>query len=456
MRVRNQVRPQDVNCSATMATAEPDRTTPLAEPHAAPGAPLSHEGAPAAQPAEAGGARGEDAASERESAAGEETIGADAINATPLAQEEARMLATGSDQPLASADAGAGQAGDQDAATEPVPSTSGTQLDPQPLEPQPQQDEAQQHTPTRNRAGAGSSARGDADHPDSSPLGQLDSSPASASNSSPSSNRTSSASPVGSSPSSHQSPSRRVKVYRLKDDAWIDLGTGTCSGIFLQPAPRTESDSSSGENGARIGGAKEGEEGEGEEEESAWLVVRKEKAKPAHAPSASGASDGSPVRKGKASDPSGSDPPRDLVEGAAAGNGGGARMGGGEDGDDLDDVEDEEDVILRSRVQPYPLGLGPDELGDEDEVTSVDDKGNVTIDAGGYQRQQETLIVWTERKGGDGAQGRPDFMQEEAAEAEDQEMALSFATGSGCSEIWEFIKASRRYLGASSYPSALV
>lgn len=263
---------------------------------------------------------------------------------------------------------------------------------------------------------------------------------------------------VGSSPSSTTSsassspsasshaPSRRVKVYRLKDDAWIDLGTGTCTGEFLQSVPTTATMTEGFTNPA-------GDEAAFPQvEEGAWILVKREKPAAAAAAKqkkkqnrgAAKTGDGSPVRKRKKKDGDDGSSSADRVsanslieddENATAGGRVNTRDDSDDSGDDDDDDEDDDDsnLILRSRVQPYPPGISPDELPDDDEVTSVDENGNVTIDAGGYQRQQETLIVWTERT-----------LDEND---EEQEMALSFATGSGCSEIWEFIKAARRYLG---------
>ncbi|PRQ77168.1 Component of IIS longevity pathway SMK-1-domain containing protein [Rhodotorula toruloides] len=231
------------------------------------------------------------------------------------------------------------------------------------------------------------------DAPDSSPI-----SARSAASSSPSGSPSSQASQSPS--SSGSAPSRRVKVYRLKDDAWVDLGTGTCSGVFLQATPAGDEF----EGGARIS----------EEDEGAWIIVKKEKFRK-RSPSPS--DDGSPSKRRRRDD--GTDSPtkgRDLTD---------------EPGVEVEEEEDEDEVILRTRVQPYPQGYAPEDLMDEDEFTSVDENGNTTVDAGGYQRQQDTLIVWTERSGADGE--------------EEQEMALSFATPSGCGEMWEFIKAARRF-----------
>ncbi|KAK4055090.1 Platinum sensitivity protein [Microbotryomycetes sp. JL201] len=162
-----------------------------------------------------------------------------------------------------------------------------------------------------------------------------------------------------SSPSgSPQHSQRRVKVYRLQDDKWIDLGTGHCAIEIKDPSSNEPSEAGL--------------------EDGAHIIVKKEASK-----------DG---------------------------------QGGGE-------------IILRTKVTPAPPGYTSD---DEEEViegtsgsgengAAADGAAGKTIDIGGYQRQQDTLIVWTE------------------ADTE-HEMALSFATSTGCGEIWEFIKAARRWL----------
>lgn len=325
-----------------------------------------------------------------------------------------------------------------------------------------------QHTPTRSTrtATAGSANRGrTAGAAGSSPLSSATSVPGGASpaaaaaaadpaapngahsspspSSSPISARTASSStsssPAGS-PSSTSSPSRRVKVYRLKDDAWIDLGTGTCTGEFIQsviaPDPKRR-------RMAVASGTPDDEAELDRVEEGAWLVVKREKTRKVAV-----AGDGSPVKKGKKGGDSAA--AKELVaNGDPRLDEPGSAEQEEEDDEDEDGDDDEANVILRSRVQPYPHGVTPDDLAEEDEVHSVDDNGNLTIDAGGYQRQQDTLIVWTERStGADAATGTATLVDAGGDQDEEKEMALSFATGSGCSEIWDFIKAARRYLGA--------
>ncbi|KAM0756516.1 DUF625-domain-containing protein [Meredithblackwellia eburnea MCA 4105] len=215
------------------------------------------------------------------------------------------------------------------------------------------------------------------------------------SNSSPRSSPShSSSSPSGSSSSPTHSPNststsqnskaRRVKVYRLLQSQWADLGTGMCTSDFLETGPGSTHPPS---------------------EDGAWITVR-------------------------------SEPNGEL---------------------------DEQTVILRTRVVPYPPGYVSDEDEDEDEDDEDDLVDNDDLDQerrrgdggegegegvttrrqqqkkeraaerraakvedpGGYQRQQDTLIVWTERE-------------------TETDMALSFATAAGCAEIWNFIRKARR------------
>lgn len=145
-----------------------------------------------------------------------------------------------------------------------------------------------------------------------------------------------------------------MKLYRLHDDAWIDLGTGNCAVHFIEPSSSSD-------------GAKNAEEG-------AWIIVKREQPK----------------------------------EGASSSQGEGGEAG---------------EMILRSKVMPYPPGYISDDEEEEDELQ--EDGGRVQ-DQGGYQRQQDTLIVWTDRE-------------------LEMEMALSFATAGGCKEIWDFIRAARKW-----------
>lgn len=75
---------------------------------------------------------------------------------------------------------------------------------------------------------------------------------------------------------------------------------------------------------------------------------------------------------------------------------------------------------------PYPPGY----FDDDEEDVSSGGKGSEGAekpdkDEGGYQKQQDTLIVWTDRDA-------------------NVDMALSFATAAGCSDTWEFIQAARK------------
>lgn len=136
-------------------------------------------------------------------------------------------------------------------------------------------------------------------------------------------------------------PARRVKLYRLKDDQWIDLGTGNCMGILIDAttSPGLNSD------------------------EGAWIVVSKEGT----------ATESKPA-----------------------------------------------EVLLKSLVQCSGF------MSDEEEEDLEQDK---VCNIGVYQKQQDTLIVWTDK-------------------VTEMEMALSFATTSGCAEIWQFIKHARKWQGS--------
>ena len=167
------------------------------------------------------------------------------------------------------------------------------------------------------------------------------------------SSSTSSSSPSASTPANANAtpPPRRVKLYRLQEDQWIDLGTGNCVGIFIDPA---------------VPGSLAPDEG-------AWIVVSKEP---------------SPTNS------------------------------------DSVDV----DVLLRSRIESAGTQL-------DDEEDSYDD-AEKACNFGAYQKQQDTLIVWTDK-------------------LTEMEMALSFATNSGCAEIWSFIKHARKWQGESTFTLSL-
>ncbi|SCV68346.1 BQ2448_467 [Microbotryum intermedium] len=179
-----------------------------------------------------------------------------------------------------------------------------------------------------------------------------------ASSSSPSSSSSSSSdSGSPSSPRTH-SP-RRVKLYRLTNNRWEDLGTGTCAVHFVESAPVLTAGGTESHHSISV-------------EDGSWIIVRKEVSSSSHA--------------------------------------------------------DEGEVLLRSKIMPYPPGF----LSDDDkdlELPAEDGRespASKVIDAGGYQKQQDTLIVWTEK-------------------GTDQELALSFATAQGCHEIWQFMKAARKW-----------
>ena len=174
--------------------------------------------------------------------------------------------------------------------------------------------------------------------------------------------------------------SRRVKLYKLTEEHWQDLGTGIClthynDGSTTQQLQLNNAGPSTPPSSANTG------------EEGGWILVRREPEPEQVAPQ-----EGEP-------DP----PPRPPSPSK------------GEPGE----------IILRSKVFPYPQGYDSSE---EDEDETGYDKQGRPLDPGGYQRQQDTLIVWTDK-------------------ATDDEMALSFATPSGCAEVWGFIKNARKLAG---------
>ncbi|GAA5896956.1 Psy2p [Sporobolomyces salmoneus] len=225
---------------------------------------------------------------------------------------------------------------------------------------------------------------------------------------SPTSSPSTSTTPSGGGGGSNAPPSRRVKVYKLKDDAWVDLGTGTCRGVLNHSQSPPGDMEDLGKKREAVDPAKEG----------AWIVVKREK------PTKSSSSI-SPTKTGT----------------------GEQQEEESESEEDDEEDDDEKNVILRTRVQPYPPGYSED-FEEEEELLESSEEGGQTLDVGGYQRQQDTLIVWTERP--DGTNG---------GEEGEMEMALSFATSTGCAEMWEFIKAARRFtaeqamLLSSSSPS---
>jgi hypothetical protein len=71
-----------------------------------------------------------------------------------------------------------------------------------------------------------------------------------------------STSPTTTTTTTRSIPHRRVKLYRLKDDQWLDLGTGNCVGLFIDPASISNSTASSTAPTPA--------------DEGAWIVVSKE------------------------------------------------------------------------------------------------------------------------------------------------------------------------------------
>ncbi|KAK4704487.1 protein phosphatase 4 regulatory subunit 3, partial [Phenoliferia sp. Uapishka_3] len=171
-----------------------------------------------------------------------------------------------------------------------------------------------------------------------------------------------SSSPTSSPGGSDDGPKpRRVKLYRLHQDSWSDLGTGMCTSEFLESTTTSTHPTS---------------------EDGAWITVKSEPATPSSNPA-------SPSRP---TTPAG-----------------------------------ESKVILRTKIMPYPAGYDSDEEDEEEIEGAEGGKEGKVKDLGGYSRQQETLIVWTDRES-------------------ESDMALSFATASGCAEIWNFIRRARRLI----------
>lgn len=140
-----------------------------------------------------------------------------------------------------------------------------------------------------------------------------------------------------------------MKLYRLNQDSWSDLGTGLCTSEFLESGSGSTHPAS---------------------DDGAWITVKAE-------------------------------PP---------------------------EGESEYRTILRTKIMPYPPGYNSDDDEDDDDEPGERKEPRVE-DPGGYQRQQDTLIVWTEPES-------------------ESDMALSFATAAGCGEIWNFIRKARRWTGA--------
>ena len=172
---------------------------------------------------------------------------------------------------------------------------------------------------------------------------------------------------------------RRVKLYKLLDEHWEDLGTGICSTIFTT---NSTSPSNSPDKKQQPGSLNSPKSSGSGAEDGAWIIVKREAEQPP-----------------QDQDPDAPPPPPPK----------------GPPGE----------VILNTKVFPYPTGYDSSE---EDEDESGYDKQGRPLDPGGYQRQQDTLIVWTEK-------------------GTEQEMALSFATSSGCAEIWDFIRNARKWAG---------
>lgn len=198
---------------------------------------------------------------------------------------------------------------------------------------------------------------------------------------------------------------RRVKLYRLQDDAWIDLGTGSCSVVVVDsPSQFGDADSTATSTEGRSKSASS------MSEEGAYIVVTREDAS---------TSSSSPTKQHSTGADNADSDKNSALGGDAEGTTTTASTAA---------ASAEDDIILRTKVMPYPPGYS----SDDDEFDLLDDdqdgsqsSGLKNYDLGGYQRQQDTLIVWTDPSG--------------------VEMALSFATPVGCAEIWEFIRTARKW-----------
>lgn len=206
---------------------------------------------------------------------------------------------------------------------------------------------------------------------------------------------------------------RRVKVYELQGDTWLDRGTGHCIGVFdphsnehqpdqisSEPEPSTSNSilppsNPNHEVSARLEVRQEASEGSS----GGQLLLRSQVLRPN-----SMADFWNKPKKSSSSSPSSSSSSSD------------------EDDDDLDDdlPDDDDDLDHPSNHR-----------GKRSARVSSGLLRPTWPEGGGiYQRQQATLVVWTEPDGTD--------------------MALSFATAQGCQEIWTFLCDVQNYLGPSN------
>ncbi|GAA94601.1 uncharacterized protein L969DRAFT_87512 [Mixia osmundae IAM 14324] len=179
---------------------------------------------------------------------------------------------------------------------------------------------------------------------------------------------------------------RRVKVYRLQGESWTDLGTGFCSVYPVLPAAyATESDVREPTEGLGLIGSVQllDDSATHADEDGPWIVVKAEAASPANSSSPTKDSESKPGS------------------------------------DDASDRLPKDALIWKSgmrRVMFAAASGGFISLDNEDHKL-------------GYQRQQDTLIVWTEADGTD--------------------MALSFANVQGCADVWELVEKVRMYFEAN-------
>ncbi|WFC97518.1 Platinum sensitivity protein [Malassezia yamatoensis] len=168
---------------------------------------------------------------------------------------------------------------------------------------------------------------------------------------------------------------RRVKVYILKGQAWVDQGTGYCVGVY------------------------------DESKDQALLVVRKEDncealgdVDPTQQPS-------SVQREASEQEP--------LTKKQAQSSSHGESTSESHETDPSYQKENDERAVSQFAPEKYMLVVSERMDSDEYLLCSPVIKDDV------YQRQQDTLVVWTEPDGSD--------------------MALSFQEPEGCNEIWTFL-----------------
>ncbi|WFD41600.1 Platinum sensitivity protein [Malassezia psittaci] len=168
---------------------------------------------------------------------------------------------------------------------------------------------------------------------------------------------------------------RRVKVYILKGQAWVDQGTGYCVGVY------------------------------DESKDQALLVVRKE-----DNCEALGDADQQQQQLSVQKEAGGEER---LTEKQARRSSEGGSASDSDETDPSNQKENDERAASQASSEKYMLVVSERMESDEYLLCSPVIKDDV------YQRQQDTLVVWTEPDGSD--------------------MALSFQEPEGCNEIWSFL-----------------